>query len=288
MHKDTKQHTEQLPNTGYGVGIEQGLQQESQSTNGANVGGAAEAYLSGTKLATPVVDSLTDPKVRRILNADRSFERVRYLAVLAASSEPLFETGGKMVDGRMTFNLRQLWRIATRLGLDFERFRGAEKVFGLLESSGYVRKIRSQQTGFHTQYCATDSGIAQTVLTLDHLKKMEGFEPHAKAMNSINLGQQSAAPTVCDVILNQKRFTIGSGAENDLSVEDRDMSPKHARVIYESGHWVLEDLNSAYGSWKMEPNNLTRLGRAELADNDLYQLGSTIIRFRLPAALPIR
>ena len=271
------------------MGVEHSFEQKPESRVGTDVGGASGSYMAtGIKLATPIVDALTDPKVRRILNADRNFERARYLAVLAASSEPLFETGGKMVDGRMTFNLRQLWRVATRLGLDFERFRGAEKVFGLLEASGYVKKIRDQQTGFHTQYCPTDSGIAQTLLTLDHLKKMEGFEPHAKTMRSIDLKQQPMPPAVYEVMLNHKHFTIGSSAENDLSVDDHDMSPKHAKVTYESGRWVLEDLNSAYGSWKMEPNNLTRLERAELSDNDLYQLGSTIIRFRVPTAVPIR
>jgi pSer/pThr/pTyr-binding forkhead associated (FHA) protein len=189
-----------------------------------------------------------------------------------------------MVDGQMTFNLRQLWRVATRLGLDFERFRGAERVFALLESSGYVKIIRSQQTGFHTQYCPTDLGIAQTIVALDRLKKMQGLEPQAKTMQSINTRQPSA-PAVYEAVLDRKRFTIGSSEENDLCVDDRDMSPKHARVTYESGRWMFEDLNSGYGSWKMEPDNLRRLSRAELEDSDLYQLGSTIIRFRIPSAL---
>jgi hypothetical protein len=235
-------------------------------------------------LATPIVDSLSDPKVRWILNADRNFERLRYLAVLAASTEPLFETGGTLVDGRMTFNLRQLWRVATRLGLEFERFRGAERVFALLVSSGHVRTIRNQQTGFHTQYCPTDLGMAQTILTLDRLKKMQGLEAHTKTMQTIGIKQPAVAPAVYEVVLNQRRFTIGSSEGNDLCVEDHDMSPKHARVTYDSGRWIFEDLNSAYGSWKMEPNNLRRLARAELADNDLFQLGSTIIRFRVPSS----
>jgi len=289
LPKDTEQHSGSLPKTAHHTETESGLQKESQFKNGIGIETSPKFSVPHENdLATPIVDLLTDTKVRRILNADRNFERIRYLAALAASSEPLFQTGGTMVDGRITFNLRQLWRVATRLGLDFERFRGAERVFGLLESSGYVKTIRNQQTGFHTQYYPTDLGIAQVIVTLDRLKKMQGIEARAKAMQAVEVKRPSAAPTVYEVLLNQRHFAIGSGAGNDLCVDDRDMSPKHARVTYESGRWVFEDLKSAYGSWKMEPNNMTRLERAELADNDLYQLGSTIIRFRIPSVFPTR
>jgi len=287
LQKDTKQPGSS-PKTGHRSETESGLQKEPR-LNGIGIEGATKLSLpSGNDLATPIVDLLTDGKVRRILNGDRNFERIRYLAALAASSEPLFQTGGTMVDGRMTFNLRQLWRVATRLGLDFERFRGAERVFSLLESSGYVKTIRNPQTGFHTQYYPTDLGIAQVIVTLDRLKKMQGLEPQAKTMQPIDTKRSFTAPSVYEVVLNQRHFTIGSGAANDLCVDDRDMSPKHARVTYESGRWIFEDLKSAYGSWKMEPNNMSRLEHAELADNDLYQLGSTIIRFRIPSAFPTR
>jgi pSer/pThr/pTyr-binding forkhead associated (FHA) protein len=93
--------------------------------------------------------------------------------------------------------------------------------------------------------------------------------------------QAAQPPKVYEVILDHNPFTIGSGEENTLSVDDRYMSSKHARVTYDSGRWIFKDLNSENGSWKMEPNAVTRVDRAELSDNDLYQLGSEVFRFRI-------
>lgn len=232
----------------------------------------------------PIVDALSDSTVRRILNTDPNFERLRYLAVLAASSEPPFETSGTSIDGKMTFNVKQLWRVANHLGLEFERFRGAERVFKLLERSGLVMVVRDERTGFHTQFCLTELGISQTVMNLDRLKKMQEFESQAKTMQrTIKKQLASLPPTVFEINLSQKTFTIGRDEENDLSVDDRYLSSKHARITYDSGRWTIEDLNSRNGTWKMEPNNIKRVVRAQLADNDLYQLGSTVIRFRQPS-----
>lgn len=242
----------------------------------------------GNNLATRIVDSLSDAVLRRVLNTDPNFERLRYLAILAASTEPLFETAGTLVEGRITFNLRQLWRIATQLGLDFERFRGAERVFRMLEQSGYVRIMRDQRTDFHSQYYPTELGISHTALTLDRMKKIQEFDSQAKTTQTISMKQPASTPAVYEINLTQKPFTIGSGEQNDLSVDDRYMSSKHARVTYDSGRWIFEDLNSGNGSWKMEPNNLRRVGRAELAPNDLYQLGSTVVIFRQSLAAPTR
>ncbi|HMK82554.1 MAG TPA: FHA domain-containing protein [Candidatus Bathyarchaeia archaeon] len=222
----------------------------------------------------PIVDSLHDPVVRRMLNTDPNLERLRYLAILAVSTEIMVGTGSIQVDGKATFNLRQLWRVATHLGLDFERFRGAERVFRMLEGSGHVITIRDQRTGFRTQYSPTELGISQAALTLDRLRRFQGMQ------RSID-EEAVQPPKVYEVILNRKLFTIGTGGENTLSVDDPYMSFKHARVTYDSGRWMFEDLDSANGSWKMEPNALTRVHSAELSDNDLYQLGSIVIRFRI-------
>jgi len=231
----------------------------------------------------PIVDSLADPALRRILNSDPNFERLRYLTVLVASTEPPFATSGIQVDGKTTFNVKQLWRVATHLGLKFERFRGAERVFKLLERSKLIGSICNERTEFHTQYHPTQLGTSQTILNLDRLKMIEEFESQAKTM-LITIKKQLAPlpPTLYEVNLTQNPFTIGRDQKNNLSVDDRYMSSNHARVTYDSGHWIIEDLNSRNGSWKIEPDNLRRVVRSQLADNDLYQLGSTVIRFRHP------
>lgn len=231
-----------------------------------------------------IVDSISDPEVRKTLNSDPNFERLRYLIVLTASNEPPFNTSGNVIGGRPTFNVKQLWRVASHLGLDFERFRGADRVFKYLERSGLIVAIRNEETKFHTQYYVTDLGTSQTLLNLDRLRKVQEFQSQAKTMQ-MTIKKQLAAlpPTIFEVNLGTMPFTIGRDVDNDLSVDDHHMSSKHARITFESGKWVFQDLNSRNGSWKVEPDKLRRVVRAQLSDNDLYQLGSTVIRFRQPA-----
>lgn len=233
-----------------------------------------------------IVESISDPEVRRVLNSDPNFERLRYLIVLTASNEPPFNTSGNVIGGRPTFNVKQLWRVASHLGLDFERFRGADRVFKYLERSGLILAIRNEETKFHTQYYVTNLGTSQTMLNLDRLRKIQEFQSQAKTMQ-MTIKKQLAAlpPTIFEVNLGTKPFTIGRDSNNDLSVDDdHHMSSKHARITFESDNWVFQDLNSRNGSWKVEPDNLRRVVRAQLADDDVYQLGSTVIRFRHPSA----
>jgi NACalpha-BTF3-like transcription factor len=229
-----------------------------------------------------IVDSISEPAVRKTLNTDPSFERLRYLVVLAAATEPPFGITGLPAEGHPTFNINQLSRIAKQLGLDFERYRGAERVFLQLEKSGLVKTVKNEKTGFHTYY-TTEIGKSQTILNLDRLRKVQELQSQAETMQmTIRKQLTKPPPTVFEINLGQDEFTIGKDEDNDLMVHDPYMSRRHARVIYESGTWVFEDLNSRNGSWKIEPNNLRRVSRAAIADNDMYQLGSTVVRFREP------
>lgn len=236
-----------------------------------------------------VVDVLSEPPLKQILNTDPNFERLRYLAVLTAASEPPFETSGTLIDGRPTFNIKQLWRVAAHLGLDFERFRGAERVFRYLERSGLVKSIRNEQTMYHLQLCPTENGISQTHLNLARLGKIQQLESQAKTMQ-MTIKKQFARqpPTVFEINLGPKPFTVGRDSHNDLSVNDPFMSSNHARIICKTDQWIFEDLNSKNGSWKIEPQGLRRATQTTVNDGDMYQLGSSIFRFRQPASLMTR
>ena len=229
-----------------------------------------------------IVESLADQYVRRMLNNDPNFERLRYLVVLKAAAEPPFETSGTIVQGKQTFNIKQLWRVANHIGLDFERFRGADRVLAHLERAGLVGSVKSEETQYHTLYYLTELGSSQTHLNLDRLKKIQEFESQAKTMQMTIKKQLAsrAPPAILEISLLPKIFAIGRDEDNDLSVEDPYMSSKHARIVYESGRWMFEDLGSRNGSYKLEAGNLRRIVRADVADNDLFQLGSTIFRLR--------
>lgn len=229
-----------------------------------------------------IVDSLSEPVVRKTLNADPGFERLRYLVVLTAATEPPFGITGLPSGGYPTFNINQLSRIAKQLGLEFEKYRGAERVFGQLEKAGLIKAVRNEQTGFHTYY-ATERGRSETRLNLDRLRKVQELQSQAQTMQmTIRKQLTKPPPTVLEINLGLHEFTIGTDEDNDLMVHDRYMSRRHARVTYAAGTWVLEDLNSRNGCWKIDPNNLERVSQAVIADNDMYQLGSTIVRFKAP------
>jgi len=234
-----------------------------------------------------VVDYLADPSMGRTLNEDPSFERLRYLIVLAAASEPPFETSGTLIDGRATFNIKQLWRVATHLGLDFERFRGADRVFRHLEASGLVGSVRNEQTGFHKQYYLTEMGVSQTRLNIDRLSKIHQLESQAKTMHmTIKKQMSEQAPAVIEIALGAGIYSIGRDGKNDFSVDDPYMSSNHARVIHKSGRWTFEDLGSKNGSWKLEPQGLRRVTQSIINNGDMFQLGSTVFRFRQPDLPP--
>jgi len=229
-----------------------------------------------------IVDIVSEPAVREALNTDPSYERLRYLVVLSAATEPPFGIAGLPTQDHSTFNINQLSRISKQLGLDFEKFRGAERVFGQLEKLSLVAMVTNKETNFRTYY-VTAAGKSQALLNLDRLRKLQELQSQVKTMR-ITIKKQLAKlpPTIFEINLGRGEFTIGTEEGNDLMVRDPYMSRRHARVHFESGAWILEDLNSRNGSWKMERDNLSRTIRATVADGDMYQLGSTIVRFRHP------
>ena len=229
-----------------------------------------------------IVDSIAEANVRKTLNTDPGFERLRYLVIVAASTEPPFGITGLQAEAHLTFNINQLSRIAKQLGLDFEKYRGADRVLGQLERSGLVKAVLNEQTGSRTYY-ATEAGRSQALLNLDRLRKVQELQSQAKTMQmTIRKQLTKLPPTVFEINLGQHEFRIGTEEDNDLVVRDRFMSRKHARVVYDAGIWFFEDLNSKNGSWKVEPSGLRHVARAPVVDGDMYQLGTTILRFREP------
>jgi len=230
-----------------------------------------------------VLERLTDTNVRRTLNNDPNFEQLRYLVVLVASSEPPFHRGGVIADGNVTFSVKQLWRVANHFGLEFERFRGARRVFQYLERAQLVGAVRNERTQSHEYYYPTKQGITEAELSLDRLSKILLLESQAKTMQMAIRRQLRSLPTpVLEISLESKKMLhIGRDHDNDLSVDDPYMSSKHASVSRALEAWIFKDLNSKNGSWKIQPHELKRVTEDKISDGDMYQLGSTVFRFRV-------
>src|SRR5271168_934677 len=89
-------------------------------------------------------------------------------------------------------------------------------------------------------------------------------------------GQASAALLVLNpsgqrtrVPLEPLPFTFGRHADNNLVLRDNRVSRNHARISFENGHYVVEDLSSRHGTWV----NGERIARHALHNSDRIDFG---------------
>src|SRR6516164_10637034 len=79
---------------------------------------------------------------------------------------------------------------------------------------------------------------------------------------------------VKEVPIGSRPVTIGRSPDNDLPVDNLAVSNYHARVYYEAGRLVVEDLDSLNGTFV----NDLRVERATLHDGDSIWVGKHYIR----------
>jgi pSer/pThr/pTyr-binding forkhead associated (FHA) protein len=84
------------------------------------------------------------------------------------------------------------------------------------------------------------------------------------------------------VVLRGQRTVIGRGLEADLRLDDPGVSRRHAEVRVQGAHGVVSDLGSTNGVVVAGE----RVDEALLEDGTRFELGSTSIVFRAPAAAP--
>ena len=77
------------------------------------------------------------------------------------------------------------------------------------------------------------------------------------------------------IIPLRQTTTIGRDENNNIVLPDPTISRNHARIIFENGSWVIEDLGSANG---IVVRNI-RLEKAILSPGDIYSVGKTSFRF---------
>ena len=68
-------------------------------------------------------------------------------------------------------------------------------------------------------------------------------------------------------------MTIGREHDNNIELKDPDVARYHARIVYERGNYVVEDLESTTGTWV----NGQRTKKAPLNHGDVVRVGSTEI-----------
>ncbi len=76
--------------------------------------------------------------------------------------------------------------------------------------------------------------------------------------------------------LAQAALTIGRLPDNNVQIDNLAVSGHHARVIWDDGHYVIEDLTSTNGTYV----NNQRIQRAALKDGDSVLIGKHVLTFR--------
>ncbi len=79
---------------------------------------------------------------------------------------------------------------------------------------------------------------------------------------------------VREVPVGGRPVTIGRAPDNDLAVDNLAVSSYHAKIYFEAGRMVIEDLNSLNGTFV----NDLRVERATLHDGDKVHIGKHIIK----------
>jgi pSer/pThr/pTyr-binding forkhead associated (FHA) protein len=70
-------------------------------------------------------------------------------------------------------------------------------------------------------------------------------------------------------------LTFGRGAENQIALNDAQVSRNHARIYFQNGYWVLQDLNSANGTIV----NGQQIALHYLQEGDRITMGSSTFIF---------
>ena len=88
---------------------------------------------------------------------------------------------------------------------------------------------------------------------------------------------------VREVPVGSRPVTIGRAPDNDLSVDNLAVSNYHAKVYFEAGRMVIEDLDSLNGTFV----NDLRIERATLHDGDKVHIGKHIIKVDTSGDAPL-
>jgi pSer/pThr/pTyr-binding forkhead associated (FHA) protein len=66
-------------------------------------------------------------------------------------------------------------------------------------------------------------------------------------------------------------MTVGREHDNNIELKDEEVARYHARISYQSGHYVLEDLESSAGTWV----NGEKVSEVALKHGDKIKVGAT-------------
>jgi pSer/pThr/pTyr-binding forkhead associated (FHA) protein len=88
-------------------------------------------------------------------------------------------------------------------------------------------------------------------------------------------------PKGATFLLAPRRNTIGRDGANVIVLGDEQISNKHAVIVFESGNYWVQDLQSKNG---VMVNGSRIKSRAPLFHHSVLEIGSTILRFEMSSS----
>jgi pSer/pThr/pTyr-binding forkhead associated (FHA) protein len=98
----------------------------------------------------------------------------------------------------------------------------------------------------------------------------------------LNLRFEQNGQILKEVFLSQAATTIGRLPDNGIQIDNLAVSGHHARIAWETDHYVVEDLGSLNGTYV----NNERVGKATLKHGDLVKIGKHLVEFKNESAVP--
>jgi pSer/pThr/pTyr-binding forkhead associated (FHA) protein len=86
-----------------------------------------------------------------------------------------------------------------------------------------------------------------------------------------------------EVPLSQNAATIGRLPDNTLQIDNLAVSGHHAKIYFDDGHYVVEDLGSLNGTYV----NNKRIGQATLIHGDQVLIGKHVVEFKNEGAMAL-
>jgi pSer/pThr/pTyr-binding forkhead associated (FHA) protein len=86
-----------------------------------------------------------------------------------------------------------------------------------------------------------------------------------------------------EIPLTQATATIGRLPDNSVQIDNLAVSGHHAKIYWEEGHYVIEDLGSLNGTYVNEK----RVGKATLLHGDQIKVGKHVLEFKAEGSVAL-
>lgn len=149
---------------------------------------------------------------------------------------------------------------------------------GALSVSAFFREAREDAPvgdGKTARHALSPRDSLQSSVDVEGTRRYERVESPAATLAPSRLEVIDGERGASLLLIPGETYLIGRADDSDLQLLDSRVSRRHARLLYEGGHWWIEDLQTTNGTRK----NGAPIRRERLHDGDAITVGLTTIRY---------